>query len=737
MSHLKKLKIAHKLVILLMVSGLVPALALFAVFEFERSDFETNFRNQLTQFAIDIGDVVDRNLFERYGDVQAFGLNAAAKDNANWGVASDSNPLVSAMNGYMTGYGIYRLMLVLDMDGTVVAANSVNPTGEKLDTVSLYGKSFAGEPWFKRPLKGEFLNGANGLTGTAVEQPSRISMIGELYGDDGYVIPFSAPVKDAGGQTIGVWVNFADFGLVEDIFASFYRGLEKQGKKSAELTLLDPKGRIIIDYDPAGQGWTEYSRNPEVIGKFNLAENVEIARRAVSGESGAIHAVHARKKIEQVAGYTHTDGAYDYPGLGWSVLVRISSDEAYAAINNVHRIMLLALGMAVLVIAGVGMFIGKMSASPIQAMSAAMAKLADGDNEIEVPGLDRQDEIGEMSSAVQVFKDNAIRNKKLEAEQKGLELKAEKEKQRSLHEVASRFEMNIGEIVEAVAGSSAELNTTAQAMAGIAEETSSQATAVAAASEQASANVQTVASATEEMTASISAINSQVADASLASKNAVEDVAATAGQMNTLAQTADKIGEVVSLISDIAEQTNLLALNATIEAARAGEAGKGFAVVASEVKALATQTAKATESISEHIQEIQGATNNAVTSIDDIGKVIKQIEETSSAIAAAMEEQGATTQEVTRNVQEAASGTQEVTSNIAGVTQASQETGAAAGQVTAAAGELSKQSESLKNGVAGFLQELREGSAANRRESDDPNYKGPDRRGNKRENAAA
>ncbi|MFV2092952.1 MAG: methyl-accepting chemotaxis protein [Hyphomicrobiales bacterium] len=388
-------------------------------------------------------------------------------------------------------------------------------------------------------------------------------------------------------------------------------------------------------------------------------------------------------------------------------LLNNDSDMVAAEVSQLTVALWILLGIGVVAGASIAFFTSRSIATPLVKMTAVMRSLADGDLEVEIPAQDRKDEIGEMSGAVQVFKDNAIHNKELEAGQVEQKRKAEEEKRRMMNKLADDFDASVGGIVDTVSSASAELSSTAQTMAGISEETSNRANAVAAASEEASTNVQTVASATEQMSASISEINGQVAQASGASKQAVAGVEKTANQMRALALTADKIGEVVSMISDIAEQTNLLALNATIESARAGDAGKGFAVVASEVKALANETAKATEDISRHIEDIQSASGEAVTSIDDIGAVIKQLEEASTAIAAAMEQQGMTTLEVSRNIAEAASGTQEVSTNIAGVTEASQEVGAASGEVTTAAEELSQQSELMKSEVRKFIENVR------------------------------
>ena len=382
-------------------------------------------------------------------------------------------------------------------------------------------------------------------------------------------------------------------------------------------------------------------------------------------------------------------------------------DETLEIIQTVEEMLMIVSILAVLIGGILAFFIGRAISKPMVTMTGAMSKLAEGDLEIEVPAQGRKDEIGEMAATVQVFKDNAIRVKQMEAEQKEAEKRAEAEKKAAMNKMADDFETAVGGVVDQVSSAATEMQSSSEAMAATAEETSQQSATVAAASEQASANVQTVASAAEELSSSIAEISRQVGQSSQITASAVVQAEQTNEKVQGLAVAANKIGEVVALITDIADQTNLLALNATIEAARAGDAGKGFAVVASEVKNLANQTGKATDEIGNQIAEIQSATAEAVSAIEAIGKTISEVDEIATTIASAVEEQGAATQEIARNVEQAATGTNEVSSNIGGVSQAAGETGAAATQIQSAANELSVQSETLRTEVDKFLANVR------------------------------
>jgi methyl-accepting chemotaxis protein len=350
--------------------------------------------------------------------------------------------------------------------------------------------------------------------------------------------------------------------------------------------------------------------------------------------------------------------------------------------------------------------IGRGIAGPIQAMTATMTTLATGDTTVEIPARDSGNEIGDMARAVAVFRTNMIQNNTLAAE-RDTEQAGKEARQRTIDSEIETFDGSVRGLLGTLGAASFEMRATAQTMSATAEQTNQQASAVSVAAEQASANVQTMAAATEEMASSAAEIARQVTRSTTIAAQAVDAARNTDRQVQGLTDAAQKIEAVVAIINGIAGQTNLLALNATIEAARAGDAGKGFAVVASEVKALAAQTGKATDQIGAQIQAIQSATQAAVTAIKGIGTTIDEMNDISTAIAAAMEEQGATTQEMARTTQEAARGTQDVSSTIGGVSDGARATGSAASQVLSAAGELGVKAETLRSEVDSFLHRIR------------------------------
>jgi methyl-accepting chemotaxis protein len=391
----------------------------------------------------------------------------------------------------------------------------------------------------------------------------------------------------------------------------------------------------------------------------------------------------------------------------WLVGTGVYIDDLKAQTWASTQRSLIVAGVILLFMLAVSIFVARSVTGPLRRMTAAMNDLASGNLAVEVPGVGRGDEVGEMAKAVEIFKSNAVARQSLEIEQRAAETRAVASRKSDMNKMADDFEAAVGRIVETVSSASGQLEVSAGTLTATAERAQELTTAVAAASEEASTNVQSVASATEEMASSVTEISRQVQESARMANDAVDQARVTNDRVSELSKAATRIGDVVELINTIAGQTNLLALNATIEAARAGEAGRGFAVVASEVKALAEQTAKATGEIGQQISGIQAATQESVNAIQAISGTIEKLSEISSTIAAAVEEQGAATQEISRNVQQASMGTQQVSSNIGDVQRGASETGSASSQVLAAAQSLSGDSNRLKLEVGRFLDSVR------------------------------
>jgi methyl-accepting chemotaxis protein len=343
---------------------------------------------------------------------------------------------------------------------------------------------------------------------------------------------------------------------------------------------------------------------------------------------------------------------------------------------------------------------------PLVRLTGATLRLADRELDVVIPDGHRGDEIGTMANALQIFKD-ALIAKKLADETAARDAETQIERGRRVNLITRNFETMVGEIVNTVSSAATELEASAGTLTATANRSQTLTTTVAAASDEASANVQSVASATEELTSSVTEISRQVQESARIAGDAVEQARRTNQRVGELSQAASRIGDVIELINSIAGQTNLLALNATIEAARAGDAGRGFAVVASEVKALAQQTAKATDEIHQQISGVQTATKESVGAIREISDTIERLSEIASAIAAAIEEQRAATQEIARNVQQAAHGTQQVSINITDVRDGAAQTGWASSQVLSAAQLLAGDSSRLKLEVGKFLEAVR------------------------------
>ncbi|MDO9713378.1 methyl-accepting chemotaxis protein [Paracraurococcus lichenis] len=452
--------------------------------------------------------------------------------------------------------------------------------------------------------------------------------------------------------------------------------------------------------------WQAYLRSTN-------AQAIEAMRRDILGiaEGRPVDATQAQRWIDvNEERLRVVDELVSAAGDALAAEAEARSNDAWSGLLTFSAITLVTLCLVLLLSRMILRSIGAV----LHRLSETMTALAARDYTVAVPGQERRDEIGAMARTVQVFKDGLVHAEALAAEQ-AAEQAARAARAERLAALLRGFEAKVRRTVEVLATAVSQLQGTARAMAGTAEGTLERAGAVAAAAEQTSANVQTVAAAAEELSASIAEITRQVSQSSKVAGQAVAEARRTDEVVRGLAEGAQRIGEVMRLITTIAGQTNLLALNATIEAARAGEAGKGFAVVASEVKNLAAQTAKATEEIAAQVGAMQSATGDAVGAIQAIGARIGEVSEIATAIAAAVEEQGAATSEIARSVQQAAAGTQSVSGAIGAVSRAAGEARTTAGQVATASEELGRQAKTLDQEVGSFLDSVAQIETTGRR----------------------
>jgi len=403
-------------------------------------------------------------------------------------------------------------------------------------------------------------------------------------------------------------------------------------------------------------------------------------------------------------------------GLGISVqqlvdaVQKETDSSTFQARQQISLATTVMIGLGALTLVGsflfVWLYVGRNILRRIRGLQRSMQLLSDGDLDTEIPQSRQRDEIAVMADSLQVFRESMIESREL-TENQNKDRSAKAERASRMEKQIATFESTVRTALGSLQSAANSMQSTAQSMSATADQSSALVNAVASAAEETSVNVQTVSAGTEELSSSISEIGRQVVTSAEIARKAVEEASATDTTMQGLADNAARISVVVDLIQTIASQTNLLALNATIEAARAGEAGRGFAVVASEVKNLASQTAKATEEIRQQIVSMQEVTTTAVTAIRNISSTIGEINDVTTAIAAAVEEQGAATREIARNIQHAAGGTSEVSSNIVGVSTASAEAGAAAGEVLSASDALRREADVLRSEIDGFLSNIR------------------------------
>ncbi|MBL8842171.1 MAG: methyl-accepting chemotaxis protein [Planctomycetes bacterium] len=687
-------------------------------------------------------DKIDRNLFERYGDVQAFAFHPDAK--------GEPAQVTAAADFYCKAYGIYDVLMVVGLDGKPIGCNSIAVDGRPIRTEALLAHDFADEPWFK-----EIATGQLGAGKSWYADPRREPLCKEAAGVEGLSLTFAAPILGADGKVERIWVNYASWErIVEEILAATRDEFEKQHGVPPNMHLLSKDGLVLADQDP------------EDVLRENLldaASGSELVSRIGTDRSGFTVEPHEDDGAECVSAFAKSQGALGFAGYGWTVLIREKSATALASVGALRTEPLEIGAIIALVVCSIAFALSPRFSRPITQACEVMESIARGDL-TKTATAKSQDEIGRMSVAVNQTRDvlnsfsqqitrligsakaghlaeradaaafegsyqeqcrgmnelldaivqpiseardvlQAVGGGDLTARMHGDYAGDHAEIKDALNHTIETMEHAIGSIAQSADSlnvASDGLSQTSREMSGGVKESTSQANIASGAATQISASINTVATAVEEMSATVREIAKNSSEASRVATGAVEDVRSTDECVQRLGSSSMEIGNVVKLITSIAEQTNLLALNATIEAARAGEAGKGFAVVANEVKELAKQTATATQDISTRITAIQGDTQSAVQAIAKIRSVIGQMAEFQNSIASAVEEQSATTDQISNNLREVAQGSGEIAKSIAGVAEVAQQTDENAQRTDTSARELSQMSLGLQQLVGQF-----------------------------------
>lgn len=577
----------------------------------------------MTIVARNIADKIDRNLFERYGDVQAFGMNDVVLDRAYWYKKGSGNPIVARMNQFVDTYDLYSLTILVDTKGRVIAVNTADQDGKPVDTSSIWRRNYADANWFKACKQGAFTTkmaftakGNDISNGTYIEDLHADSDVKACYpGSTGLTIGFSAPVKDRSGNVIAYWSNRAKFSLVESIVQQSYRD-EMKRMPDLEVTLLDSEGRVILDYDPALAKSEEVQHDSKVLFKLNLAERgVEAAKRVVQGESGFHWSMHARKKIEQAAGYVHLVGAMGYPGMNWSVLARVPRERLslLAGTGRLWNQVLLVLAIAATAVAVGGLMIGRRLAGPIVEMTRAADRLAIGDTSSSVT-YRSHDELGQMAES---FRKMVIYQRTIASSAERIaagDLTVQVEPQEASDVLGNAFQSmtaSLRRIISDVRACSAQVAEASNACAKNAETSSAAADRIASAVSE----VSTAASETARTSQEIAHGSEESARCATESAAAMEVLGCA---ITAVAESTERQNEAVSQANQqigIAVQAVSVAITSSEQMAR----------VAAEANQVATDGEASVASALECMNAIQEQVTATARSVEALGESSRKI----------------------------------------------------------------------------------------------------------------
>jgi methyl-accepting chemotaxis protein len=718
--------ITAKLAGLFVLFGFVP-MAIIGLIAYNASrTIEGSAGTRFQNVAEGVADKIDRNLFERYGDVQAFGINRVIDQKASWyRTEEQSNPLIEVMNQYVDTYDLYYLALLVDLEGRVIAVNSKDADGKPIQSQALYRNNYRDTAWFRALKTQQFTStmpfaasGNTAMTGTYIEDLHADPDVKAAYpGDDGLTLGFSAPVYRE-GKVVAYWTNRAKFSLVEDILRVTQQELKAAGFPRGSVMLLDKDGKVLADYDPAEAGTDQIRHDFTTVMTVNLADRgLMAAKGAVAGKTGFANDPHYRNGILQTIGYTHLKGALGYPGMNWSVLVSVNHAGATADAQAINRNVLIAIIVCLAIILPLGIMIGRIGVRGIGRVSEAAAKLAGGALDTRV-SVTTTDEIGVLAQSFNAMGEQLQANVTKERGQAEKMAQFMVEAKRVLGNLAqgdltdhmtSACDGDLEQIKTSLNSALQNLTTTLTAVRSAAESVTTGSEQITKGnedlsqrtSEQAS-SLEETSSAMEEMTSTVkqNADNAKQANQLAIAAREVADkggavTAKAIEAMGAINQSSKKIADIITVIDEIAFQTNLLALNAAVEAARAGEHGRGFAVVSAEVRNLAQRSATAAK-------EIKGLINESIQRVTDGSELVNQSGKTLSEIVGSVKRVTDIVAEISAASQEQASGIDEVNKAIMQMDETTQQNAALVEEATSASQSMKEQARELMHQVESF-----------------------------------
>ena len=603
MNYFRNIGITSKLVSILVFCSLIPlSVQVYSLYETAQV-LEEEVGAQYQAVAEGLASTIQQSLRERYIDAQTMSRNRILRDRTLWyQPGNEANEIVQVLNEYVQTSGAYHLIQVVDREGQLIAVNDRDSQGQPIRTEGLYGESFRSRVWFQALQQ-------NGMDSTSEGPLSQTSAGTRVFVEDvavdrdvkaifpnesGLTVGMSVPLYD-GGEVIGYWTQRMKYSLVERIVQQAYQRLKKVGFAGAELTLQNGQGFTILEYAPSVHQNDDVLHDLEnILFRTNLAQlGLEAAQSAVQGQSGFLTNFHPGKQGIQVIGFSHLQEGKGFQGLHWSILVQIPEEEAFKQVGEKTNKTLLEMFLGLIAVIPIGLWMGRKVISRLKPFWEVAAKASGGDLTHRVP-VTTQDELGQMGEAMNHLLD----------ELNGMLLQTQ-------------------EVAHSLSQASGQLSDVGHQVVQVSRSQVNQAMQVAASVETMASTAGDMARNTQGLASAATKVNEsavrggEIVSSSIQGMESVSNrIQESAGRIQALGQRSQEIGDIIGVIEDIAEQTNLLALNAAIEAARAGEQGRGFAVVADEVRKLAERTGKATKEITTVIESVQQGTTEAVHSME-------------------------------------------------------------------------------------------------------------------------